>query len=495
MFNSFFTSCYNINYNFININKLLYIYLYTYLFYFLNNYFNIININLFIIDEVIDDEYIASWVLLSPDMVLIFGIIVYILYFCWFGNKLSNNLFLAKILVLLCIITLIGTFFFLSLVAEFPLSTTFCNDLLVTSKHVIFIKYLILLTSICVFIVMFNNIEKENYLHIELPLFILFSVEGMFLLVSANNLFILYLALELQSLALYILCSINRHSNLSIEAGLKYFIFGSFSSAILLFGISLIYGITGTLDYYSLNIFLASDLYQNSNYINPVFLGLLFGVCCILVGLLFKLAIFPFHGWISDVFEGSPNIITFFFAIVPKISIVFVLYRILFIVFVKFIPFFYFLLLSCAIFSILTGSFLALYQIKIKRFFAYSAVVHMGYIVLSMCLGTWFGFYASFYYLCIYLISCINIFIIFLVICKYNKTTIKNIVDIVSIIHSNFHLSFIFVFNLLSLAGIPPLAGFYGKLFVFNILMQTGNYYIVFFIIFCSVVSCVYYIS
>lgn len=138
---------------------------------------------------------------------------------------------------------------------------------------------------------MYKNVDKENYLYLELPIFILFSIVGMFFLISANNLFVLYLALELQSLALYILCSINRYSNLSIEAGLKYFIFGSFSSCILLFGISLIYGFTGTLDYYQLNIFLSSDFPNDF-----MFLGILFSFCCILVGLLFKLAIFPFHG-------------------------------------------------------------------------------------------------------------------------------------------------------------------------------------------------------
>lgn len=148
----------------------------------------------------------------------------------------------------------------------------------------------------------------------------------------------------------------------------------------------------------------------------------------------------------------------------------------------------------CAIFSIIVGSFLALYQVKIKRFFAYSAIVHMGYIILSISLGVWFSIYSTFYYLLIYLVSCINIFMIFLVILKYNKTPIKNITDVILIMHSNFHLSFIFVFNLLSLAGIPPLAGFYGKLLVFYVLMQTGSYYILFLVVLLSVLSCVYYI-
>jgi NADH-quinone oxidoreductase subunit N len=150
-------------------------------------------------------------------------------------------------------------------------------------------KSLLIIACICVFISMYDNINKEIFLSIELPIIMLISIEGMFLLISSNDLLIMYLSLELQSLALYILCSINRYSNLSIEAGLKYFILGSFSSAILLYGISLIYGFLGTTNYYEINIILYSELlFLNIN-------SIYFSLGCILVGILFKLAIFPFH--------------------------------------------------------------------------------------------------------------------------------------------------------------------------------------------------------
>jgi len=251
---------------------------------FFSNFYTLSSIN----------ENVAFFAHLSPELSLIVGISFYLISFCLY-NKNTNNIDLMKFLIFISILTLLCSLSFLFLY-DYTYTITICNDLLVINNFIIFIKRLIIILTICIFIIMYDNINKENYLHLELPIFILFSVVGMFFLVSANNLFVLYLALETQSLALYVLCSINRYSNLSIEAGLKYFIFGSFSSCILLFGISLIYGFTGTLDYYQLNTFLTSNFSQNIILYDSMFLGILFSFCCIIVGLLFKLAVFPFHG-------------------------------------------------------------------------------------------------------------------------------------------------------------------------------------------------------
>jgi len=148
----------------------------------------------------------------------------------------------------------------------------------------------------------------------------------------------------------------------------------------------------------------------------------------------------------------------------------------------------------CSILSILIGSILALYQIKIKRFFAYSAIVHMGYILLSISIGSYLSIYVSFYYLFIYLLVSLNIFTIYLVIYRQDKSSIKNLVDGVSILHSNFFLAFLFVIALLSVAGIPPLAGFFGKLYLFSLLIETGNYFLALYVVLMSVLSCAYYI-
>ena len=424
----------------------------------------------------------------GADGALIFFLLFLLFDICW-NIEDSQDVSYVQHIIFLIIALLFALLFLTIQIFPWNLDYSYFYGHLYINKFILICKAVIIIFTILFFITMYDNVKKENYLYVELPLLILFSLEGMFLLISSNDLFTLYLALELQSLALYIICSINRYSNIGIEAGLKYFILGSFSSAILLFGISLIYGFLGTTNYQELYLCLHPD------FINDNLIILYFSFGCIVVGLLFKLAIFPFHFWISDVFEGSPNIITYFFALVPKISIFFVLFRIIFVVFINFISFYSFIILFCSIFSILIGSILALYQVKIKRFFAYSAIVHMGYILLSLFLGNWLGVYTSFYYLFVYLLASVNIFTIFLAIYKNDNSNIKNIVDVISILHSNPFLSFIFAINLLSLAGIPPFAGFYGKLHVFFLLLDTGNYFLGMLVVLFSVLNCVYYIS
>lgn len=451
-------------------------------------YYNISSLTtlLFVTDNknIIDPlVYIA----LTPELFLI-GLIIYFLLFISIFNKYNQNVLFIKSMIMFIIIFLLVELKLLFILYSFDLQLSYLNDQFLTNNFVVFIKIILILVTIFFFLSMYDNIDNENYLNIELPIIILISLIGMFLLVSANDLFIMYLALELQSLALYIICAIKRYSNLSIEAGLKYFILGSFSSAILLLGISLIYGLLGTTNYYELVICLYPEYFYNN------IIGIYFSIGCIFIGLLFKLGIVPFHLWIADVFEGSPNIITYFFAIVPKIAILFVFYRLFFTVFINSLTIFSIFILICSICSIFVGSILALYQIKIKRFFAYSAIVHMGYILLSMSLGSYLSVYVSFYYLFIYLLVSLNIFTIYLVIYRQDHSPLKNIVDSISILHSNFLLAFLFVIALLSVAGIPPLAGFFGKLYIFSLLMETGNYFLALYVVLMSVLSSAYYI-
>lgn len=427
------------------------------------------------------------YIAISPELFLI-GLIIYFLLFISFFNKYNQNVIFVKSVIMFLIIFLFAELILLFILYRYNLDFSFFNDQFIINNFIVFIKIILIIATIFFFISMHGNVDNESYLNIELPIIILISLVGMFLLISANDLFIMYLALELQSLALYIICAIKRYSNLSIEAGLKYFILGSFSSAILLLGISLIYGLLGTTNYYELTICLYPEFFYNN------IKALYFSIGCVFIGLLFKLGIVPFHIWIADVFEGSPNIITYFFAVVPKIAILFVFYRLFFIVFLNSITIFSFLMLICAVFSIFLGSILGLYQIKIKRFLAYSAIVHMGYILLGMSLGSNLSVYVSFYYLFIYILISLNIFTIYLVIYKQDNSSLKNIVDGISILHSNFFLAFLFVIALLSIAGIPPLAGFFGKLYLFSFLIQTGNYFLALYVILMSVLSSVYYI-
>ena len=336
-------------------------------------------------------------------------------------------------------------------------------------------------------------------------LLMLLCIEGMFFIITSNDLFYIYLGIELQSLSLYILASLKKYSNLSIEAGLKYFLLGSFASGMFLYGISIIYVFLGTTSLNDLNSLLFTFVEFSGG--NDLFFcfGVGFGMTMILVGLLFKLGVAPFHFWIADVYEGSPLIITYFFSVLPKISILFLLIRVFFFSygFDTFTVFngvfsYYFIsvLIICSLLSIIIGSIGALYQITIKRLFAYSAIVNMGYMVLSLCTLEGSLKFITFYYLFIYILMSINLFAILMVIRRYpSKLKLRHLVEFVSVSHSNFILSILCAFCLLSLAGVPPLAGFFGKFFIFLGLISKGYYFLALFGVLFSVLTCVYYIS
>jgi len=337
----------------------------------------------------------------------------------------------------------------------------------------------------------------ENYVSFELPLIMLLCVEGMFLMISSNDLFITYLSIEIQSLSSYILVASKRYSNLSIEAGLRYFIFGSFASGVILFGISLCYyflGTTNYLDIYNgLYLIFLTDMVSSG-----IFIGFLF----ILAGFLFKLGLVPFHYWVADVYEGSTTLITFFLSVLPKISLLIAFYRIFSfsvnnkdLLLSLFSYSFWCLLVISSLLSILIGSVGALYQVNIKRLLAYSAIANMGYILLGFCTLSFIGCLGSLYYLYIYIFTLVNIFSIIIAVRRYPYLLkIKNLVEFVSISHSNFFVAFLLVFSLLSLAGIPPLAGFVGKFLIFFSLIHQGYYFLALYALCFSVLTSIYYI-
>jgi len=294
----------------------------------------------------------------------------------------------------------------------------------------------------------------------------------MFILISANDFIVFYLALELQSFCFYILASLKRYSNLSIEAALKYFILGSFSSGVFLFGISLLYAFYGTINFTEINqLIFFSDIYFN--YFSVATFGLFF----ISVGLLFKLAIFPFHFWVADVYEGFPLIVTAFFAIVPKFVFLIALIKIYFFVFIKL----YFTLnkfiVPLALASIIAGIFFSLYETKIKRLLAYSAITNMGYVLLIFSCFSPFSINVVLVYLFTYIMSSLNIFCILLFFRRqYSAAKIRNLTEFSIMLRANGILALIFSLVVLSQAGIPPLAGFFGKFFLFSLLMDSSDF-------------------
>lgn len=361
-------------------------------------------------------------------------------------------------------------------------------ELITVNEITIYIKIILLFSLLIILILMYFLEDKysEIFLNFETYTLMLLSVIGLLVILNSNHMFILYVGVELQSLSIYILCCLNRYSIKSVEAGLKYFIFGSYASLTLLLGISFLFLTLGTLNYNDLNtIFNSSDFKDN--------LLVHFALINLLIGLFFKLAIAPFHWWLSDVFEGSPDFITFFLAIIPKLPMFYILYVFYTSFYVCFI-FYSYILMVCGVLSIVIGTILAIYTVKIKKLLAYSSIVHMGYMLVALSLNINISIAVAFYYYLIYLFSTINLFSIYLLIKNTQILVSGNITDLSYLKNSNKFLALIAITSLLSLAGIPPFMGFYGKLLVFNVLINVGNYIICLIILILSIISCVYYI-
>ena len=319
----------------------------------------------------------------------------------------------------------------------------------------------------------------------------LIALLGLMLLISSNHFITLYLAIELQSLSFYILTSTQKKSILSIEAGLKYFILGSIASGFILYGSSIIYALTGSLNFNHIFLILSNiNFIENIN----ILISLSYGFIFILVGLVFKLGAAPFHFWLPDVYEGAPNNISSFFAIVPKIAFVGILIRLFFDVFFYISYFFELFFYILAFFSMLIGALSALQQKKIKRLLAYSSISHVGFILIGFTSNMLNNIPFILLYIIIYIITSINLWTSYLSL-NINHKPIKYLTDLSNIYTINQLLSVIIILNIFSLAGIPPLAGFFSKLFIFFSAIKNNYFSLVFFCIFISIISSFYYLK
>jgi proton-translocating NADH-quinone oxidoreductase chain N len=367
------------------------------------------------------------------------------------------------------------------------------NNLLIIDSFGIVIKSIVLLATICVLLVVLTYNKTESLNSVEYLLLMVLSCTGMLLLISSYDLIVVYLAVEFQSFCLYILATLKRTSEFSTEAGLKYFILGAFSSGLVLFGCSLIYGFTGTTNFQQLfKIFsVFSELSTSLYHENVILTGILF----ILVGLLFKLSAVPFHMWAPDVYEGSPTSITTFFAVVPKVSILVIFARfILYVSYIFLLPWQQILVIS-SISSMVIGTFGAIFQTKIKRLLAYSAIGHVGYMLIGLSCSSIDGITATFFYVIIYLIMTLGTFVVLLSVRSYrylNKFKFLN--DLLGLAYSNTLLSVSFSILLFSMSGVPPLAGFFSKMFIFVSAVNLGMFSLAIFGVLMSVSASFYYV-
>ena len=356
-------------------------------------------------------------------------------------------------------------------------SNTFISD-----SFTNFIKILIVVSSL--FILNFSqSFIKENKIDkFEYPIIILIAVLGMFIMVSSNDLILFYLGLELQSLSLYILAAIDRDNQRSSESGIKYFILSALSSGLLLYGCSLLYGFTGSTNFDQIALQLDSD---NT--------GAIFSVVFILVGLAFKISAVPFHMWTPDVYEGSPTSVTSFFAVAPKIAGLAVLIRFMQIPFQNILVEWQTIIIFISIGSMILGGIAAIGQTNIKRLMAYSSIGHIGYALAGVATGTVSGYSSSIIYITIYAVMNIGAFgCIFLM--RSAGEYKENIDDLSGISKKHPLLAISFLIILFSLAGIPPLGGFFAKFYVFMSVIENEMYVLAVIGLLSTVISAFYYI-
>ncbi|RPG95869.1 MAG: NADH-quinone oxidoreductase subunit NuoN [Candidatus Pelagibacter sp. TMED165] len=345
-----------------------------------------------------------------------------------------------------------------------------------------FFKIFILISSIFVLISSELFIKENNLNKFEYPIIILISVLGMFLMVSSNDLILFYLGLELQSLSLYILASIDRDNIRSSEAGIKYFVLSALSSGLLLYGCSLLYGFCGSTNF---NIIANEINIQNS--------GAIFAIVFILVGLAFKISAVPFHMWTPDVYEGSPTSITSFFAIVPKIAGLAVMIRFMQIPFENILSQWQTIIVFISIASMILGAVAAIGQTNIKRLMAYSSIGHIGYALAGIATGTISGYSSSVTYIVIYAVMNLGAFAVIFLMKKNGKYTEK-ITDLSGISKKNPLIALSFLIILFSLAGIPPLGGFFAKFYVFMAVIENEMYTLAVIGLLTTVISAFYYL-
>lgn len=385
-------------------------------------------------------------------------------------------------------------------------SNSVVNDYLgFISKFIIGISSAISLTLIKHYL----TTQKIN--SFEYVLIILFAVLGLFLLCSSNDFITAYLAIELQSLSFYVLSAFKKKSSHSVESGLKYFILGSFSSGLFLFGASLIYGSLGTLNFIEIqNMHVFQNVYGQAEWINSKGLynlnyQLLLDTSCfaavglifVLVSLFFKLALAPFHLWAPDIYENSPNSSAFFFAVVPKISIFVILIRISYHVLLSDLIWSETIISSIGVISVLVGSLGGLEQRKFKSLLAYSSISHTGYMLIAFVSESFEGFQMLFCYLIIYTGSGLCIWSVFMLLRLKkinNGKQNKDLTDFVLLKKSNKTLAAVLTVALFSIAGIPPMIGFLAKLNIFLVAVSKGLYFISFVSIMFSVFSTFYYL-
>lgn len=395
---------------------------------------------------------IAAFIM--PELFLAFSALFLLVVGAFRGNEATRSVLYLSVFatfvsaLMLCLQSVSGTVF---------------GSLFIVDAYARFFKIAILVATLISLVLSDAWLRSNSLARPEFPVLILLAALGMMLMVSSNNFISLYLGLELQSLALYVLAAFKRDSAASSEAGLKYFVLGALSSGLLLYGISLVYGFSGTTSFPELSRILSGTNLE---------LGPIFGLVFICAALCFKISAVPFHMWTPDVYEGSPTPVTAFFAAAPKLAAVALFVRVLFQPFGGMTAEWEQIIFFVSIATMLLGSFAGLKQTNIKRLMAYSSIANIGFILVGVLAGQ-SGVQAVLIYLAIYFVNSLGVFSVILCLRRQGQS-VEKISDLSGLSRSHPFLALAMALFMFSMAGVPPLAGFLGKYFVFLAAVNAG---------------------
>lgn len=445
---------------------------------------------------------ISDFSYILPELFLATSIL-FLLTYGIFMKKSKYNYNIPQEFLFLSLLILFFTFLLTFNILSYENRILFQGLIIVDYSTTLIKLFCIFLSAICL-IISSDYLNRSRLGCFEFFVLLLMCVFGTMFFVSSLDLFTLFLALEIQGICFYALVSMNRNSGYCAEAGIKYFVLGAFSSGILIFGISMIYGSTGTTNMLSIFHMLrnldVSNLFSDSH----LFLGssavlvsqnskLLLGFFFLFVGFLFKVTAVPFHMWAPDIYEGAPFATVVFISTVPKVAVFFM--------FCKFVGFYFadldfmwrYLFVSCGLLSIISGTLLAIRQYKTKRFLAYSSITHMGYILLGLSTGTFEGIKFSMVYVIIYAITLLNMWSLISIMENNYSQKIDSILDFGGIFYKNKIIGWNLIITLFSLSGLPPFVGFFAKYFILSSMIHSSMYVITLLVIFSSLFSIYYY--
>ncbi|MBY0354814.1 MAG: NADH-quinone oxidoreductase subunit NuoN [Rickettsiales bacterium] len=420
---------------------------------------------------------------LLPEIFLAISTLILLMAGVYGGNTVSYIIHFFAALVLLV------TLHLSTLITGWGIpSLTFIHD-----AFALYGKIFVLFGATATLLISSFWLSRAENNRFEFPILILFCTLGMMLMLSAGDMLIVYLGLELAALSQYVLAAFQRDRARSTEAGLKYFVLGSLASGMLLFGISLIYGYTGSIEFAGISSVIAGYQEQTQHTSQPMPYGLVLGMVMVLVGFCFKISAAPFHMWSPDVYEGSPTPVTAFFSIAPKVASVMLLMRLLAVPFGGLAEQWQQIILAISALSMIVGALGALKQTNIKRLLAYSSIGHVGYALMALATNTKAGFGAVLVYLGLYVFMSLGAFALVMLMRRKGEY-VESLSDLTGI--SRFHPWFAFAMAvfMFSMAGIPPLAGFFAKLYVFLEAVRAGYLWLAILGVLSSVVAAYYYI-